>query len=125
MIVLTFQPRFAPLVESGRKPHTIRGERKRPIQAGDLLSLRQWTGRPYMSPQRVLRPLLPCQSVTPVAVSWSNTGRPIHLAGDLLLPAQAEALAIADGFASSADMMEWFERTHGLPFYGVLIRWAV
>lgn len=125
MIVLTFQPRFAPLVESGRKLHTIRGERKKPIKPGDLLSLRQWTGRPYMSPQRLLRQPTPCIAVTPIRVSWTDTGRPILLDVDILTPDQATALAIGDGFASSADMVAWFERTHGLPFHGVLIRWAV
>lgn len=125
MIVLTFQPRFSALVETGAKRHTIRGERKRPIRPGDLLSLRQWTGRPYMSPQRVLRPPMPCLSVTPIRVSWSNTGRPILLDADILTPEQAAWLAHDDGFKSTADLVDWFERTHGLPFHGVLIRWAL
>ena len=125
MVVITFQPRFADLVEHGSKPHTIRGERKRPIKPGDALSLRTWTGRPYMSPQRVLRPPTPCLSVIPIRVSWTDTGRPILLGADVLTPDQATALAIADGFASSADLVDWFDRTHGLPFHGVLIRWAL
>lgn len=31
--------------------------------------------------------------------------------------------ARADGFKDYDDMMGWFEKTHGLPFYGWLIAW--
>ena len=32
-------------------------------------------------------------------------------------------LARLDGFSSVLEMAKWFEKTHGLPFEGVLIRW--
>jgi len=31
--------------------------------------------------------------------------------------------AIADGFENWADMLSFFDKTYGLPFKGVLIRW--
>ena len=36
---------------------------------------------------------------------------------------QATAIAKADGFGSWEEMLDWFEKTHGLPFEGLLIRW--
>ena len=32
--------------------------------------------------------------------------------------------AVDDGFDSFAEMLEWFEKTHGLPFEGQLIQWG-
>lgn len=55
MTVLTFQPQFHDYVRTGRKPHTLRKARKRPIKSGDRLSLRGWSGRPYCSPQFVIK----------------------------------------------------------------------
>ena len=33
------------------------------------------------------------------------------------------AIALADGFNSLEVMFAWFEKTHGLPFHGQLIKW--
>jgi len=35
-----------------------------------------------------------------------------------------DAEARRDGFADAADMRQWFEATHGLPFHGLRICWA-
>ncbi len=37
--------------------------------------------------------------------------------------AQCNAMAVGDGFADFGEMLAWFEKTHGLPFEGLLIRW--
>jgi hypothetical protein len=34
-----------------------------------------------------------------------------------------EMIAKRDGFDSFADMADWFEKNHGLPFEGYIIRW--
>jgi hypothetical protein len=34
-----------------------------------------------------------------------------------------ERIALADGFSSFKEMLAWFKKTHGLPFYGQLIKW--
>lgn len=39
MALLNFKKRFAPLVESGTKTHTIRAWRKHPIREGEMLHL--------------------------------------------------------------------------------------
>ena len=32
-------------------------------------------------------------------------------------------IARADGFDKWGELADWFEKTHGLPFQGLLIRW--
>lgn len=117
--VILFQSRFADLVASGQKPHTIRPERKRLIHVGDTLDLRVWSGLPYRSKQRKLRVAV-CTSVQPVILHNCT----MWIAKAPLLDADADRLAQRDGFANRGDMFLWFEKTHGLPFCGVLIEWA-
>lgn len=38
---------------------------------------------------------------------------------------EAEEMAKADGFKNWAAMEYWFQKTHGLPFEGLLIRWDI
>lgn len=106
--VILFQPRFAALVQAGTKCQTIRPPRQRAIQVGDTLSLRQWTGKPYASKQRILRTAI-CTAVGPIFLDCDCTD---------------ERLAAADGFATAAEMVAWFAATHRLPFSGILIQWA-
>lgn len=119
--VILFQSRFADLVESGVKPHTIRPERKRPIHVGDTLDLRAWSGLPYRSKQRKLR-IAVCLTVREIEVN--KLKGLISLEGDLLTRMKADMLALSDGFRDRGDMADWFENMHGLPFKGVLIEWA-
>ena len=35
----------------------------------------------------------------------------------------SDDIARADGFGNFFEMLEWFEREHGLPFEGIMIRW--
>lgn len=119
MTVLMFMDRFAPLVRDGSKPHTIRGQRKRPIKAGDWLSLRRWTGRAYGSPQEVLREAT-CLSVEPITINALD----IVLNGKALSDEQCEKIARGDGFADAREMVDWFGKIHGLSFSGTLICWT-
>ncbi len=119
MTILLFQPRFARLVEAGKKRQTIRGVRKRPIRVGDKVSLREWTGLPYRSKQRIL-------GESQIKLLW-----PIEILEDGIIAcrniwfsrAAREGVARDDGFADFAEMIEWFRKTHGLPFTGILIKW--
>lgn len=122
-VVITFQPRFAPLVESGTKAQTIRKERKRPIKVGDMLSLREWTGKPYASVQRRLRPETPCIGVYPITITDHGVDCQCYM--DVLTCDYSTAVARADGFDSFFFMWRWFYDTHGLPFTGILIRWSI
>lgn len=119
MRVLLFQPRFARLVESGKKRCTIRAKAR--CTYGDELSLREWTGKPYRSKQRELRPTARCKYVSPITIeAATDDGLTIRVSG---LPVSADEVALADGFASARAMRRWFADTHGLPFRGELIEW--
>jgi hypothetical protein len=123
--VILFQPRFAPLVEAGAKLQTIRPLRKRPVQSGDVLDLRTWTGAPYRSPQRKLREVV-CTRTAQIEIDslrglvWIGEG----FESELLTRRQADRFAQRDGFKGRGEMADWFEAMHGLPFAGVLIEWA-
>ncbi|MGR9108748.1 MAG: hypothetical protein ACU843_17665 [Gammaproteobacteria bacterium] len=73
------------------------------------MSLRAWTGKPYRSKQRELRKAQ-CIEVRPLVIDQDFSD---------------DRMARADGFIDAADMKEWFEETHGLPFTGTLIRWTL
>jgi len=119
MRVVMFKPRFAPQVEAGTKRQTIRPTPKRPIPVGRLLSLREWSGKPYRSKHRVLREER-CTAVTPIRIDFVVC----LVGGRGLRHYELDAFAQADGFRSYEDMYEWFRETHGLPFEGVLIKWG-
>lgn len=116
--VKTFKPRFAPLVEAGTKLQTVRPTPKRDQDmphAGDRISCREWTGKPYASKQRMLREgiierVAHCE-ITNECVIVNSQAEPL------------QAFANADGFADEFEMWDWFKKTHGLPFEGILIRW--
>lgn len=118
-----FKPRFAPLVEAKTKRQTVRPTPKRLPKIGQFVSLREWTGKPYRSKQRILH-----QSViTKVQTFWFN-GVTILLddpRGErgLMTAAAQDAFAKADGFSDVKEMATWFESEHGLPFTGIVIYW--
>lgn len=117
MRVIMFKERFRDPILSGVKTSTIR--KKARCSAGDTLSLRCWTGRPYRSKQETFATRI-CSGVMPVVI---EEGR-IVMNGIPVDKAMRETLAVADGFASFRDMEDFFKETHGLPFTGELIRWG-
>lgn len=124
--VILFSSRFAAAVASGAKPHTIRPPRKREIRIGDELDLRAWAGKPYRSKQRKLS-IETCYSVRKIVIRMVDGALNVTLGKNAfpLRDSAVEALARRDGFASVAEMAEWFQRMHGLPFVGVLIHWGL
>lgn len=121
MPVLTFLPRFAPKVKDGDKLRTIRKPRKRPIKVGDKLSLRQWSARPYNSPQIVLREAV-CRRVSKVTITGDAATVTGH-GGAIVVIHDVDAFARLDGFDDWPDMVAHFSKKRGLPFTGVLIEW--
>ena len=121
MRVIMFQDKFAPKVRDGSKCQTIRKAAR--CKAGDTLSLRRWTGKPYRSKQEILREVV-CESAEPVLIlrppgeATAAVGLNVIRGGDM------DAFARADGFADFGEMVKWFENTHGLPFNGWLIKWS-
>lgn len=124
--VRMFKPRFALLVETGTKLQTIRPTPKRLPHPGDRISLRAWTGKPYRSKQRVLRDALimvvELVTITKESATFSHPplGKfPYRLTG----VDQLNHFALADGFTSWIELVEWFDAEHGLPFSGICIHW--
>ena len=116
MPALNFQKRFAAAVEVGDKTQTIRAYRKRPIEVGDKLYL--YTGMRTKLCRKLLDAV--CESVSHIEIDWVNAG----LDGLGLTDEECDKLAIDDGFDSYQQMVEWFDKTHGTPFRGVLIQWS-
>ena len=117
MPALNFQKRFAPLVESGEKRQTIRKYRKdgRDAKPGDTLFL--YTGMRTKACRLIAT--VRCEATFPMRLTRE---RPTDLTPTELL-LDDEFAAKLDGFESHAEMLDWFEKTHGLPFTGLLIRW--
>lgn len=87
-------------------------------KVGDKISLREWTGKPYRSRQRILKESV----ITRVDDIYINHGG-IELNGSTLFEHAARRFAQADGFQSEREMIDWFKSTHGLSFLGVVISW--
>ncbi len=123
MNVVTFRNRFEPLILAGAKTLTIRAPRKdgRPrAKAGERVSLRVWTGKPYWSKQRefaqaTIEHLIPMR-ITTQGVSRTDAAPPNA-------PLDRGYIARRDGFANWREMRAFFDANRGLPFEGVMIVW--
>lgn len=112
---LSFQAQFVPLVESDKKNQTIRKERKNPIKVGDTLKLyANWR-----TPETMLIKEVVCVQIIPIKIL--ETG--IKIMGCRIGDAGRHSIAVDDGFPNFLSMCAWFDKTHGLPFEGVLIKW--
>lgn len=136
MPALNFQKQFAAAVESGEKRQTIRLVRKNPIKRGDKLYLftgqrTKWCRRLVV--QRAVEVIrrfvkgLPlghvveCKRVEEVAFGRMEIDG--HHGTWFQGPGYLKGIAKRDGFDTEEQMLVWFDKTHGLPFEGVLIRW--
>lgn len=123
MRVITFQPRFTPGVRDGTKLCTMR--KRAGCKAGDVLSLREWTGKPYRSKQREIARRV-CTGVKEVRIYADRDGM-VHIEVDgVLRPAgERDRFARADGFGGLEDMVLWLCQNHGgVEFEGWLIEWG-
>ncbi|MBV6487608.1 MAG: hypothetical protein GHHEDOFH_01555 [Pseudorhodoplanes sp.] len=117
MVAYSFQGRFADAVERGEKRQTIRANgKRRHARPGDKLQL--YTGM-RTTACRKLRDAV-CHDACPILIERDSvyTFHP----PEFLDPEQVARL---DGFSSWAEMRDWFDSVHGLPFRGVMIRWLV
>lgn len=133
-MLIGFQERFADLVESGKKTQTIRALRKdgRVPAIGERAYL--WTR--VRTPQRrklgegiitysgeITLDGRRCDSVPGAWLSADAVVNGYDLDTSSVL--SLHDLAIADGFESEVGLLDFFDRTHGLPFAGHLIRWRL
>lgn len=121
MAVLLFERQFWRPILDRTKVHSIRGPRKRPIRAGDALSLRGWEGVAYRSPQRTLADVV-CVRVRECRItSQAITIDELRIVD----PEHLDAFAVSDGFASWRDLLAYRGFNYGFPFSGVLYQWDV
>lgn len=122
--VRMFKPQFAPLVKAGIKRQTIRPTPKRMPQNGDIIDCREWTGVPYRSPQRRIGEYT-IREVGAVLISHQliQLNFPDVQFGMFSDGGWKDQFARLDGFNLWADMRDWFQREHGLPFKGIVIMW--
>lgn len=118
MPALNFQKKFAPDVKSGKKKQTIRLKRKNPIKEGDTLYL--YTGMRTKSCEKLRE--VKCDGVLDFKIygdglTFEIGQTPVHHNDSM------NRIAIADGFKDWREMVQWFSKTHGLPFEGDLILW--
>jgi len=123
MPAYNFKTQFADLVARGIKRQTIRPVRKRPTVAGDNIYL--YTGM-RTKQCRQLWPACACKAVVPVLVTpyyvrlYPGTNRFVqHNLGTKAL----DAFAKRDGFETGQQLIEFFNKTYGLPFVGEIIYW--
>ncbi len=117
MPALNYQRRFAADVKSGKKRQTIRAMRKRPFRIGDTLY--HWVDQRQPTRQRL--GIHKCRMAVSIVIYDASTVWLGHHDG--LLASEILAIARADGFGSTGEMVEWFDKAYGLPFSGQLIMW--
>jgi hypothetical protein len=110
---------FKDKILSGAKRRTIRAPRKIPIKVGDKLYM-WWKSR---SPQREKLGEATCINAREISICTDSYDFPDDQYSLVDHPSLLNNLAIADGFNNWQELIEFFEKTHGLPFTGVLIEW--
>ncbi len=118
MVAYNFQAQFAAAVESGEKRQTIRAIGKR-IHAKEGDKLQLYTGMRTKACRKLREAV--CHDFCHILIETDKiwTFRPQELHTDL------DRWAKADGFRDWPAMRDFFEKAHGLPFKGVMIRWLV
>lgn len=122
-MLLNFQIRFVPRIESGEKTHTIRATRKRPPKVGEICHC--YTGLRQKGARLLGR--WTCLRVEKIEIEggWETISGEffgdVRIENASLLNDEREQLARRDGFASFADMAEFWRGR--LPFEGTIIHW--
>jgi len=123
MPAFNFQKQFAPAVEAGDKTQTIRAMRKdgRRPEPGQTAYL--YTGMRTSACRKLREGTI--WAVNNIMIG--HNGVLINYDEDGEYPINEEyelnMFARADGFESWESMRDWFDKTHGLPFEGNLIKW--
>ena len=102
---------------SGEKRQTIGGDRKIPIKKGDKLYL--WWKQRTRDREKLGDTI--CLRVAPITIDRDRATMPNVVVTD---PQLLDKFAIADGFENWQQLIEFFDKTHGLPFTGNLIEWG-
>lgn len=109
MVALNFKAEFVPLIVSGAKRQTIRQTRR--AKPGDLLQL--YTGQRTSDCRKLIDPDPVCVLVDYVSIrpTYLTLGDTRKHSGD------SNAFARRDGFTSYAEMVAWFAKIYGSPYF--------
>lgn len=123
MPALNFKKQFAPRVEDGTKRQSIRAGNR--FKVGDDVHL--YTGMRTKACRR-LRPVVKCASAEKFEIRITKAGVKSYVSFRIGGKKYEDIhrmrlLAQADGFSGLTDMLMFFDKTHGLPFKGQLIKW--
>ena len=119
MSALNFKARFVPMIESGEKHQTIRALRLdgRNPKKGDTLYL--YTGMRTKNCRKLKEVV--CKSVEQITIEECSTIIFVGVAP--LTINQMIKMSKSDGFETLYDFVDFFRKTHSLPFHGLLIKW--
>jgi hypothetical protein len=113
-MLLGFNEDFIPAIVAGTKIHTIRAGQR--WQAGTVAQFCVHAGQPT---QREFWP----PQVVRLVQTIELTATELRVDGRLLSPAEFSALAQADGFATTTELLAFFGDKL-LPFQGQLVHWT-
>lgn len=117
MVAFSFKEQFAEAVASGAKTQTIRQTAR--AKPGDRLQL--YTGMRTKKCRKLVDPDPVCTLVDYVGIrpDYLTLGNKAKHAGD------ADDFARRDGFRDYADMVAWFQKEYGSPYFqGYVHAWA-
>jgi hypothetical protein len=113
-MILGFNEAFIPAIVAGTKIHTIRAGQR--WQAGTVTQFCAQAGQPDQYEFWPPRPIVAVQAIELTATEMRVDGR-------LLTPTEFLALAQADGFATTTELLAFFA-DKPLPFHGQLVHWT-
>ena len=120
LVAYNFQERFAEDIAKGNKTQTIRSDRKNGhVQPGQKLQL--YTGQRTPDCRKLTDEDPTCLFLVNIRVE-SDRFFENRFCYDTLR--DLDELAKLDGFGNYAEMTAWFDKQHGLPFKGWLIKWG-
>jgi hypothetical protein len=120
MVAYSCKRCFVDPIRSGRKPHTIRAERKRHARIGETVQL--YTGMRTKS--CMLIGTATCSDVQPITLDFE--WRKVAIGPRTIdRPHQLEAFAQADGFDNWEGLVAFWRKEHGAiaRWSGVIIYW--
>ena len=129
MPAYNFKPQFADAVQFGSKRQTIRAlGKRRHARPGQPIQL--YTGMMHKTCRKLIDPDPICTDVQRIRIEKFPAKNKhdcdffqMYLDGKAMFRHEVHELAVKDGFNSTEDFFQFFDKTHGMPFEGVLIRW--
>ena len=121
MVAYSFNKRFVPAIQAGKKRHTVRKPRKRHALPGEYIQL--YTGQRTQHCRKILSPDPLCIAVQSIGIGFSDTG--IEKIVINQTEVDPEEFAREDGFLSAIDMAKFWRKAHGplTRWGGYIIRW--